>query len=162
MDPLPSSDPPRIEEDLPMCRLCIRSPTPRTSGRSPRDKFCTEGLCIFAESAEWSGRKKQSGQNEGGLGLKRIGEWNEAAMGTRLWEITNNHQSLWASWMKARESIQYLIFEGHSINIWDDPWLNGHGLRHYFNGQALLLWGPPNATTVATLIRNGKWEKPNR
>ncbi|KAK1310568.1 hypothetical protein QJS10_CPA08g00017 [Acorus calamus] len=42
-------------------------------------------------------------KEEGGLGLKRIGEWNKATMGTRLWEIATNHPSLWASWMKARQ-----------------------------------------------------------
>ncbi|KAK1311017.1 hypothetical protein QJS10_CPA08g01071 [Acorus calamus] len=41
-------------------------------------------------------------KEEGGLGLKRSGEWNMAAMGTRLWEIASNHGSLWASWMNVR------------------------------------------------------------
>ncbi|KAK1302693.1 hypothetical protein QJS10_CPB12g01020 [Acorus calamus] len=46
--------------------------------------------------------------NEGGLGIKCIAEWNEAAMGTRLWEIATYHSSLWATWMAGRYFLAYL------------------------------------------------------
>ncbi|KAK1326095.1 hypothetical protein QJS10_CPA01g01534 [Acorus calamus] len=102
-------------------------------------------------------------KEEGGLGFKRIGEWNRDAMGKRFWEIVFNNCSLWASWMKARyckrksvwnadlpsfgsslwqqilnsiewirANVQYVVFEGKSIRLWDDPWLNGFGLKHHF------------------------------
>ncbi|KAK1318235.1 putative ribonuclease H protein [Acorus calamus] len=189
---------------------------------------------------------------EGGLGIKRISDWNLAAMGMRFWELASGHVSLWAKWMKlkyftkapfgsashpcwwwrtpadanadtnerlrcyvknlhipcrirfsddlsrvprrlktmispprvfslafcpsrtpatriqtepkrsiwtthpssssswawkciikSREWIQkdvhFIIFEGLSINLWDDPWLNGFGLRHHFRGTGTLL-----------------------
>ncbi|KAK1300235.1 hypothetical protein QJS10_CPB13g01231 [Acorus calamus] len=128
---------------------------------------------------------------EGGLGIKRVSEWNLAALGTRLWEIATNNQSLWASWIKKRYcrrntvwnaspsssdsplwkkilntaqwlrvQVQYIIFEGTTINLWEDPWLKGFGLKHHFNGQTNLHWGPPNSTPVASLIHAGKWKKP--
>ncbi|KAK1311822.1 hypothetical protein QJS10_CPA07g00882 [Acorus calamus] len=130
---------------------------------------------------------------EGGLGLRRLGEWNDAAMGVRFWEIASNQPSLWATWirrkylkkknvwtafpsttgtlvwkriLKAGEWIRvktkYIIFQGNSINLWNDPWLNGHGLKHHFHGQTLLYWGPPNVATVNKFIVDGKWRKPHR
>ncbi|KAK1292222.1 hypothetical protein QJS10_CPB17g00577 [Acorus calamus] len=36
-------------------------------------------------------------KDEGGLGLKRLVDWNAAAMGLRSWEIASNHPSLWAT-----------------------------------------------------------------
>ncbi|KAK1310312.1 hypothetical protein QJS10_CPA08g00962 [Acorus calamus] len=132
-------------------------------------------------------------KEEGGLGLRRLGEWNDAAMGVRFWEIASNQPSLWATWirrkylkkknvwtafpsttgtlvwkriLKAGEWIRvktkYIIFQGNSINLWNDPWLNGHGLKHHFHGQTLLYWGPPNVATVNKFIVDGKWRKPHR
>ncbi|KAK1298516.1 hypothetical protein QJS10_CPB14g00921 [Acorus calamus] len=37
--------------------------------------------------------------DEGGLGLKRIKLWNEAALATRFWEIVSGEDSLWAKWI---------------------------------------------------------------
>ncbi|KAK1291373.1 hypothetical protein QJS10_CPB17g00609 [Acorus calamus] len=56
---------------------------------------------------------------------------------------------------------RYVIFEGHSINIWYDPWLNGRGLKDAL-GRELLTWGPPHQTPLSVLINNGKWTKPSR
>ncbi|KAK1308507.1 hypothetical protein QJS10_CPA09g01009 [Acorus calamus] len=86
-----------------------------------------------------------------GLRVTRIADWNEAAMGTRLWEIATHHPSLWATWMTRRyckrksiwehtassagsslwrkilnsaswirDKLQYIIFEGRSINALHD------------------------------------------
>ncbi|KAK1323327.1 hypothetical protein QJS10_CPA02g00873 [Acorus calamus] len=49
-----------------------------------------------------------------------------------------------------------------SINLWTDPWLQGHGLQHHFQGPPLLCWGPPREVTLSTLFRDGKWHKPHR
>ncbi|KAK1294999.1 hypothetical protein QJS10_CPA16g01019 [Acorus calamus] len=63
-----------------------------------------------------------------------------------------------AQWLRVQ--VQYIIFEGTTINLWEDPWLKGFGLKHHFNGQTNLHWGPPNSTPVASLIHAGKWKKP--
>ncbi|KAK1321880.1 hypothetical protein QJS10_CPA03g01261 [Acorus calamus] len=130
---------------------------------------------------------------EGGLGLKRILDWNEAAIGTRFWELASFKPSQWSLWMqkrylskgsiwtiqpscscswswrriiKAREWIKkdviYIIFNGLTINLWDDPWLHGSGLKHHFNGAISFLWGPPRTTSVHSLISNCNWAKPSR
>ncbi|KAK1301969.1 hypothetical protein QJS10_CPB12g01036 [Acorus calamus] len=64
------------------------------------------------------------------------------------------------SWV--RPLTRFIIFEGHSINIWDDPWLQGYGLRHHFHNQALLSWGPIDQAKVSLFIKDGRWVKPNR
>ncbi|KAK1261945.1 hypothetical protein QJS04_geneDACA011538 [Acorus gramineus] len=87
---------------------------------------------------------------------------------TSVWnaKFSSSGSALWQKILKSiewiREQLQFLIFEGKSIKLWDDPWLNGFGLKHHFNNQALLLWGPPDETTVDYLISNGKWQKPER
>ncbi|KAK1295842.1 hypothetical protein QJS10_CPB15g00882 [Acorus calamus] len=73
--------------------------------------------------------------------------------------------SSWSSILKARQwiypKVQYIIFEGKSINIWTDPWLNGQGLKRYF-GRTSYIWGPPSKATLNLFMSNGKWEKPSR
>ncbi|KAK1302840.1 hypothetical protein QJS10_CPB12g01232 [Acorus calamus] len=132
-------------------------------------------------------------KSEGGLGLRRLQEWNKAAMGVRFWELASNHQSLWASWMRkkylskvsiwtisskttassvwksiikagtwVKVATQYVIFSGKTINLWSDPWFQGNGLQHLFQGPPLLSWGPPREVMLCTLFRDGKWHKPHR
>ncbi|KAK1305369.1 putative ribonuclease H protein [Acorus calamus] len=72
--------------------------------------------------------------------LRKENLWNasEVSSSSSLWRKILSSKS----WV--RSLTQYVIFEGHSINIWDDPWLHGFGLRHHFHNQTLLLWGPIN------------------
>ncbi|KAK1309505.1 hypothetical protein QJS10_CPA09g00969 [Acorus calamus] len=129
---------------------------------------------------------------EGGLGLKRLRDWNNGAKGVRFWDLASGNLSLWSQWVKRRylrkaniwcleptascscawrhilsargwlvNRARYVIFEGHSINIWYDPWLNGRGLKEAL-GRELLTWGPPHQTPLSVLIDNGKWTKPSR
>ncbi|KAK1307944.1 hypothetical protein QJS10_CPA09g00578 [Acorus calamus] len=64
------------------------------------------------------------------------------------------------SWI--RTHTKFVIFKGESINLWHDPWLHGHGLRHHFGGVNTLSWGPPKETHLDKLIKEGKWCKPLR
>ncbi|KAK1291403.1 hypothetical protein QJS10_CPB17g00356 [Acorus calamus] len=81
-------------------------------------------------------------------------------------EATQSSSSLWRkilhsiSWL--RDNTNFIITDGKSINLWDDPWINGFGLKHYFNNLSLLHWGPPRNASVASLIVDGKWRKPIR
>ncbi|KAK1299125.1 hypothetical protein QJS10_CPB14g01330 [Acorus calamus] len=156
--------------------------------------------------------------DEGGLGIKRISDWNSAAPSTRFWELATGHPSLWADWMsrstrnlnfenaplkmetlllqntlrrflecttlknrgypslllgnrvadllasyqspigqslfdpssfwKDLELLQKDDREGHSINVWTDPWLNGRGLKHWLSAMQDLFAG-------LTLINRG-------
>ena len=52
--------------------------------------------------------------HEGGLRIKRIGEWNEAAMSKHLWHLTQpTPPSHWAKWARAN------LIRGRSL--WDFP-----------------------------------------
>ncbi|KAK1287415.1 hypothetical protein QJS10_CPB19g00634 [Acorus calamus] len=63
------------------------------------------------------------------------------------------------SWIAAKA--RYIIFDGSSINIWYDPWLNGKSLRDLI-GSELLIWAPPHSTPLSVLIQEEKWCKPAR
>ncbi|KAK1258380.1 hypothetical protein QJS04_geneDACA007013 [Acorus gramineus] len=57
--------------------------------------------------------------------------------------------------------VRYIIFEGKTIDIWKDPWLNSRSLTEAIERE-LILWGPPQSTKLSVLIQNGKWTKPHR
>ncbi|KAM6583311.1 hypothetical protein CsatB_010313 [Cannabis sativa] len=39
--------------------------------------------------------------NAGGLGFRKIHEWNQAAMGKYIWAIAQKHDSLWLKWINS-------------------------------------------------------------
>ncbi|KAK1304881.1 hypothetical protein QJS10_CPB11g01426 [Acorus calamus] len=88
--------------------------------------------------------------------------------GKNIWTaaIPSGGSSVWkkilssSSWL--RSQTKFIIFEGSSINLWDDPWLKGHDLKYHFQGQISLSWGPPLLSTVHSLIQDGHWQKPSR
>ncbi|KAK1318897.1 hypothetical protein QJS10_CPB04g01155 [Acorus calamus] len=89
--------------------------------------------------------------------LKRENLWNA--------KICNSHSSTWIAILHAREwvapKLRYVIFEGKSINLWYDPWINGKSLMQRL-GRISYDWGPPLEATVSAFLRNGKWMKPVR
>ncbi|KAK1257522.1 hypothetical protein QJS04_geneDACA023797 [Acorus gramineus] len=85
-----------------------------------------------------------------------------------IWSISikSSQSWIWNRLLKARRwikpDVSYVIFEGKSISLWFDPWLQGKCLHEHFNESVLLNWGPPDQDTVSALIRDGKWFKPPR
>ncbi|KAK1302506.1 hypothetical protein QJS10_CPB12g00765 [Acorus calamus] len=77
----------------------------------------------------------------------------------------SSSSSSWKHVIAARawiaDKARYIIFEGLSINVWKDPWLNGKSLKDLL-GRELLLWGPPHSTSLSVLIKEEKWCKPAR
>ncbi|KAK1312580.1 hypothetical protein QJS10_CPA07g00969 [Acorus calamus] len=52
--------------------------------------------------------------------------------------------------------VRYIIFSGHSIRVWLDPWIRGSSLQ-----QRTQLFGPLDPSyTVEKLINGGSWIKP--
>ncbi|KAK1302677.1 hypothetical protein QJS10_CPB12g00627 [Acorus calamus] len=102
-------------------------------------------------------------KEEGGLGLKRIGDWSKAALGARFWEVAVGSKSFWADWVSKRlwirPQVQYLIFSGEGIAIGADPWIHGHNLLELITPLSSPTADLTNLS-VAELIRQEKWHKP--
>ncbi|KAK1314954.1 hypothetical protein QJS10_CPA06g01230 [Acorus calamus] len=77
----------------------------------------------------------------------------------------NGCTSSWRQILKSRNwiipNIRYIIFEGANISLWNDPWLNGRCLSQA-TGREFLHLGPLSTSFLSTLIKDGKWDKPNR
>ncbi|KAK1311532.1 hypothetical protein QJS10_CPA08g00246 [Acorus calamus] len=86
--------------------------------------------------------------------LKRENLWNA--------KVCSSHSCTWTTILNAREwvvsKLSYVIFEGKSINLWYDPWINRKSLMQRL-GRISYDWGPPLDTTVSASLRNGKWTK---
>ncbi|KAK1307340.1 hypothetical protein QJS10_CPA10g01835 [Acorus calamus] len=89
---------------------------------------------------------------EGGLGLKRIKQWNEAAIGTRLWEIVARDDSLWTNWIRTKYLKQQSIWAVSSST--SASWAWAHILASHcwikqrsnvlvFSGDFTNLWHDP-------------------
>jgi hypothetical protein len=52
-------------------------------------------------------------REEGGLGLKRVHDWNKAAITRHLWNIASNSHTIWTTWIKS-----YLLKGG---SVWGIP-----------------------------------------
>ncbi|GKD46635.1 hypothetical protein Tco_1271280 [Tanacetum coccineum] len=50
-------------------------------------------------------------KNEGGLGIKDLGQWNEVLMAKHLWNIASMKESLWVKWIN--------VFRLKGERIWD-------------------------------------------
>ncbi|KAK1326416.1 hypothetical protein QJS10_CPA01g01883 [Acorus calamus] len=111
-------------------------------------------------------------KKEGGLGLKSLQDWNDAAMGVRFWEIASNHCSLWASWMRKKylqkNNIWTIMPSSSSSSSWKSilkarNWIRQSTKYVVFTGETInLCWGPPKAVNLNCFISEGKWRKPLR
>ncbi|GKD09821.1 hypothetical protein Tco_1189506 [Tanacetum coccineum] len=50
-------------------------------------------------------------KNEGVLGIKDLGQWNETLMAKHLWNIASMNQSLWVKWINVIRLKGYSIWE---------------------------------------------------
>ncbi|KAK1274597.1 hypothetical protein QJS04_geneDACA023318 [Acorus gramineus] len=118
----------------------------------------------IARSFLWAGeegRQKQHAvswdqiclpKDEGGLGLKRLVDWNSAAMGVQLWELASNLPSIWAVWMKQRYFRKRNIWTSKASSSGSSVWKHILGsaswiriLTKYviFEGKSINLWSDP-------------------
>ncbi|GJV78163.1 hypothetical protein Tco_1509747 [Tanacetum coccineum] len=69
-------------------------------------------------------------KSQGGLGIKRLGPWNEALMLKCIWEvdIDENDSGTWKALLnlrsKIRENVWKKIGDGKNTNVWFDKWCN--------------------------------------
>ncbi|KAK1299002.1 hypothetical protein QJS10_CPB14g01038 [Acorus calamus] len=127
---------------------------------------------------------------EGGLGLKRIGEWSKAALGARFWEVAVGSQSIWATWISRRylhkQSIWTMKPSISGSWIWPKilaarSWITPQVQYLIFSGEGVSAWDDPwiqgaslselTSTPgtlrdplmdlqVAAMINQGQWTKP--
>jgi hypothetical protein len=61
--------------------------------------FCGKVMLRAKEVPKFLGSKVCFPKQEGGLGLKRIEEWNKAAVLKHIWHLFTQAGSLWVAWV---------------------------------------------------------------
>ena len=70
--------------------------------------------------------------DEGGLGIKRIDEWNKVATIKQIWHILTNKNSIWVAWVRA-----YLL-KGKSLWVVLIPGKSSWTLRKVLQSRELV------------------------
>ncbi|GAV66485.1 LOW QUALITY PROTEIN: zf-RVT domain-containing protein, partial [Cephalotus follicularis] len=101
---------------------------------------------------------------EGGLGIKRINEWNKA--GQSFWILSLRCSPSW-TWRKIlglkelmMKLVSYRVGEGGKISLWKDPWLNHKPLISVYGHIILYNAGILENATLNVVIREGQWDWP--
>lgn len=108
----------------------------------------------------WKGRLDRSGasvawadvcypKEEGGLGIKRIKEWNKAATLKHLWNLLSRRQSVWGMWIHTYllkgQSIWQIQIPSKPTWVWrkilqSREWCRGDFTAKIGNGRHTSLW----------------------
>ncbi|GJV71495.1 RNA-directed DNA polymerase, eukaryota, reverse transcriptase zinc-binding domain protein [Tanacetum coccineum] len=91
-------------------------------------------------------------KNEGGLGIKDLGQWNEILMAKHLWNIASMKESLWVKW------INVIRLKGDSI--WEVEWWGPEPLSKSIPNDSILQGGLDLKSKVKDMICNGQWDWP--
>ncbi|GKE41662.1 hypothetical protein Tco_1468946, partial [Tanacetum coccineum] len=76
-------------------------------------------------------------RDQGGLGIKDLGKWNEVLMSKHIWNIASNKESLWVKWV------------------------NVGPLSDYIPKESIVVGNLCCEAKVADIVYNGKWKIPN-
>ncbi|GJV03160.1 RNA-directed DNA polymerase, eukaryota, reverse transcriptase zinc-binding domain protein [Tanacetum coccineum] len=76
-------------------------------------------------------------RDQGGLGIKDLGKWNEVLMSKHIWNIVSNKESLWVKWV------------------------NVGPLSDYIPKESIVAGNLCCEAKVADIVYNGKWKIPN-
>ncbi|GKB03880.1 RNA-directed DNA polymerase, eukaryota, reverse transcriptase zinc-binding domain protein [Tanacetum coccineum] len=103
-------------------------------------------------------------KDQGGLGLKDLGLWNEALMSKHLWNIASNKESLWILSLreKIRNHIVKLIGDGWSTFMWHDTWWGSKPLSYHVSTDIIKKIGMDEDMKVADMIVGSTWKWPSR
>ncbi|KAK1295473.1 hypothetical protein QJS10_CPA16g00555 [Acorus calamus] len=120
---------------------------------------------------------------EGGLGIKRILNWDIATKKESLWvkwihsrylkinsiwdaQPKPSSTTVWRKILAAREwvkpRVKFLIYDGENNNLCSDPWLEGEGLKVHLGDRFSLHFGQASQSKLSRLICQGEWLKPRR
>ncbi|KAK1260236.1 hypothetical protein QJS04_geneDACA001958 [Acorus gramineus] len=90
--------------------------------------------------------------NEGGLGIKRIADWNKAATGVHLWDVATGMESLWVKWIHSRYLKSHSLWEvkvrSTSTTIWRKilaarDWIKPKVKYNIYSGSNINICGDP-------------------
>lgn len=73
--------------------------------------FLCKGCSCRAYRAKISWSQVSKPKTKGGLGLKRVADWNKACLARIIWLLFNGSDSLWIAWIKA------VILTGENFGI---------------------------------------------
>ncbi|KAK1278125.1 hypothetical protein QJS04_geneDACA014823 [Acorus gramineus] len=91
-------------------------------------------------------------KEEGGLGIKRISDWNSAATSVHFWDIAANKQSMWVKWIHSRYLKSKTIWEveprASSTSVWRKilaarTWIKPKVQFIIYNGENIILGSDP-------------------
>ncbi|GJV99694.1 putative RNA-directed DNA polymerase [Tanacetum coccineum] len=102
--------------------------------------------------------------HEGGLGIRRIDDFNVALMATRIWSSLTHRESLWFNGfirisLKAVVSGMFLveINNGKSTSVWFDRWADVCPLKEMFSNRDIARPGFSLDNLVNNLIFDDVW-----
>ncbi|GKD32326.1 reverse transcriptase domain, reverse transcriptase zinc-binding domain protein [Tanacetum coccineum] len=107
---------------------------------------------------------------EGGLGIRRLADFNVALMTTHIWCILFNKESLWVQWihsykLRGRSFWDVPCFgdinNGRSTSMWFDRWADPFPLCDMLMVRNIVCSGFSLSNTVCDLISNGSWRWPH-
>ncbi|GJV68385.1 sodium/hydrogen exchanger 6 [Tanacetum coccineum] len=108
-------------------------------------------------------------KHEGGLGIRRIYDFNVALMATHIWSILTHKESLWVKWvhtykLKGRSfwDVPYRgdINNGKSTSAWFDRWADLCPLKDMFSNRDIARSSFSLDDSLNNLISNGVWRWP--
>ncbi|KAJ6393467.1 hypothetical protein OIU77_022841 [Salix suchowensis] len=111
--------------------------------------FLWRGPSLATSGAKVSWSQLCYPHQEGGLGLKRIGEWNKAATVKHIWRLLTAKNSIWVDWVKAEllrgKCIWQVQATGASSWAWrkileSRKWFCGKFTVNIGNGANTSLW----------------------
>ncbi|GKC49040.1 RNA-directed DNA polymerase, eukaryota, reverse transcriptase zinc-binding domain protein [Tanacetum coccineum] len=96
-------------------------------------------------------------KNQGGLGLKMIGEWNEVLLSKHIWNIVSGKESLWIKWV---QRIIHKFGNGKQVTMRYDNWSVIGPLDQYISMRDIYDARLADYATVAEMTSNGRWKWP--
>nr|XP_043615878.1 uncharacterized protein LOC122587778 [Erigeron canadensis] len=124
-------------------------------------------------------------QYEGGLGIRRISDFNKALMTKHVWSLLNRRESLWVKWiysyrlkernfwdipiqqncscgwrkiLQRRNHIWTLIGDGQSSSLWFEKWAEICPINNYVSPREINRAGFTLGSKVADLVDDGIWK----
>ncbi|XP_071734228.1 uncharacterized protein [Rutidosis leptorrhynchoides] len=98
-------------------------------------------------------------KDEGGLGLKRLKEWNVALMSSLIWRLLTNKQSLWVRWIHAYHLNGRNFWEAAEVAtaMWHDNWCEFSPLSTVLIARIIFRAGLSHNTTISDIVNASGW-----